>query len=171
MSHLNANADRREHHIYFEAILLPNRSLSPYGFKLLISIIALTMLLLGILFTLMGAWPVIGFCSVELLLLYVMFNLNNRAGKAYERVRLNARSLEIHKYSPTGAFETWEFEPTWLQVNIDNPPEHNSQLTVASRNRRLIIGKFLTPEERLELAQALKDALRVRQTSLPFTPT
>ncbi|MEC9186119.1 MAG: DUF2244 domain-containing protein, partial [Pseudomonadota bacterium] len=100
--------------------------------------------------------------------LYVMFRLNYRAGRAYERVRLNERIFEVRKYSPAGAIDAWELEPTWLHVDMDNPPEHDSQLTVTSRGRRLTIGKFLTPEERLELANALKDALNLRQRSLPF---
>ena len=171
MNNLKTNINRVKHRLFFEAILRPNRSLSPFGFRLLMSLVALTMLLVGTVFTLLGAWPVIGFCGVELMLLYVMFRLNNRAGSVYERLTLNERTLKVQKYSPTGAFDTWEFEPTWLQVNMDNPPKHESQLTVASRNHHLIIGKFLTPEERLELANALKDALRLRQGSLPFTPT
>ena len=171
MNNLKPTTNSMKHRIFFEAILHPNRSLSPFGFKLLMSIIAFIMLIVGIVFTLLGAWPVIGFCGVELLLLYVMFRVNNRAGRSYERVTLNERTLKVQKYSPTGAFDAWEFEPTWLQINMDDPPEHESQLIVANRNHHLIIGKFLTPEERLELAHALKDALRLRERSLPFTTT
>jgi len=165
----NDNVDRAAHRIFFDAILHPHRSLSPFGFKLLMAAAAFMMLSVGLVFALLGAWPVIGFCGAELLLFYIMFRLNYRAGRAYERVRLNERTLEVRKYSPAGAFDSWELEPTWLRVDMDNPPEHDSQLTVTSRGRRLIIGKFLTPEERLELAHALRDALYLRQRSLPFT--
>ncbi|MEC8371495.1 MAG: DUF2244 domain-containing protein [Pseudomonadota bacterium] len=169
MNDTKANVDSAENRIFFDAILHPHRSLNPFGFKLLMATIAFMMLSIGIVFALLGAWPVIGFCGAELLLLYVMFRLNYRAGRAYERVRLNERIFEVRKYSPAGAFDAWELEPTWLLVDMDNPPEHDSQLTVTSRGRRLTIGKFLTPEERLELANALKDALNLRQRSLPFT--
>ena len=47
---------------------------------------------------------------------------------------------------------------------MDDPPEHESQLTLASHGRRLVVGAFLTPEERLELARALGAALaRLKQ--------
>jgi uncharacterized membrane protein len=42
---------------------------------------------------------------------------------------------------------------------MDDPPEHDSQLTLRSHGRGLVIGAFLAPEERLDLANALRDAL------------
>ena len=42
---------------------------------------------------------------------------------------------------------------------MDDPPEHGSQLALASHGRRLTIGSFLSPGERLDLARALRAAL------------
>ena len=153
--------------VFFDAILHPHRSLSPFGFRLLMTVVACSMLGVGIVFMLLGAWPVIGFCGVEFLLLYVMFRLNYRAARGYERVRLSDASFDVQKVDPKGAETHWRFEPTWLQVHMDNPPEHHSQLTVATHGRRLAIGKFLTPDERLEVAEALRDALHVRRSTPP----
>lgn len=161
--------DRRRdtRRVFFDAVLHPHRSLSPFGFRLLMVSAACLMLGVGFLFAFLGAWPVIGFCGAEFLLLYVMFRLNYRAGRGYERVQLSDDSFDVQKFDPHGQKTTWQFEPTWLQVHMDNPPEHHSQLTVASHGRRLAIGKFLTPEERLEVAEALRDALHIRRTSPP----
>ena len=153
--------------IFFDAVLHPYRSLSRSGFRLLMAAAACIMLSIGFLFALMGAWPVIGFCGVEFLLLYVMFRLNYRSARRYERVRLSDASFDVQKIDPSGSEKNWRFEPTWLQVHMKNPPEHHSQLTVASHGRRLTIGKFLTPEERLELANALRNALHLRRTTPP----
>ena len=126
--------------------------------------VAIAMLTIGLLFTFMGAWPVIGFCGVEFVLIYCMFQLNYRAAKSYERIRLSNRSFDVDKINTNGVVSRWQFEPTWLQVNMDNPPEHHSQLTVASHGRRLTIGAFLTPQERLEVAEAIRNALNVQRT-------
>jgi len=158
--------------IFFDAVLHPYRSLSRSGFHLLMAAAACMMLSIGFLFALMGAWPVIGFCGVEFLLLYVMFRLNYRSARRYERVRLSDTSFDVQKVDPLGSEKNWRFEPTWLQVHMKNPPEHHSQLTVASHGRQLTIGKFLTPEERLEIANALRSALHLRRTTPPGgTPT
>ena len=63
------------------------------------------------------------------------------------------------RVSPGGEVGRWEFEPTWLQVSIDNPPRHDSQLRLSSHGRSLVIGAFLTPAERVEVAEALRDAI------------
>ena len=81
---------------------------------------------------LLGAWPVIGFCGAELLLIYVMFRLNYKAARGYERVRLCDSSFDVRQVDPKGGKTDYRFEPAWLQVQIDNPPKHHSQLTVGS---------------------------------------
>lgn len=146
--------------IFFDAILRPHRSLSPFGFRLLMTFAAGGLLAVGSLFWVIGAWPVIGFCGLEFVLLYGGFRLNYRAAQAYERLRLSDEGLEVSRVRPNGAVAgVWCVQPGWLRVDIDNPPEHDSQLTLSSHGRRMIVGSFLTPEERLEVAEALRDAL------------
>ena len=129
--------------VFFDAILHPHRSLSPGGFRLLIIMTAIFMFGIGLVFMFLGAWPVLGFCGVEFLLLYVMLRLNNRAARRFERVRLSDKSFEVRRINPNGGETAFNFEPTWLQVQIDNPPEHHSQLTVGSHGKRLTFGAFL----------------------------
>src|SRR3546814_13652527 len=49
----------------FDAILTPHRSLSPTGFLVLMSLVALVGFGIGIAFLTIGAWPVFGFCGLE----------------------------------------------------------------------------------------------------------
>ena len=49
--------------------------------------------------------------------------------------------------------------PTWLQVDIADPPEPDSALLLRSHGKSLAIGAFLSPEERLDLAKALRAEL------------
>ena len=107
----------------------------------------------------MGAWPVLGFCGLEILLLYIAFHVNYVSGQKSEEVKLTENLLEVRKISPLGHVLHWRFEPTWLQVTIDEPLRHDSKLQLASHGRSLEIGAFLAPEERLQLARALRGAL------------
>jgi uncharacterized membrane protein len=62
--------------------------------------------------------------------------------------------------------ETHSFQPHWVRVDMDDPPEHESQLRLSSHGRTVTIGSFLTPDERLDLARALMAELdRLRQPS------
>jgi len=154
--------------VFFDAVLHPHRSLSPHGFRLLMAASGSGLLAVGILFWLVGAWPVVGFCGLEFVLLYGAFWLNNRAARAYERLRLSDDGLEISRVRPDGAVAgIWRLPPNWLRIDIDNPPEHDSQLTLSTHGRRVVVGSFLTPEERLELAEALNDALNRWRSAPP----
>ncbi len=145
--------------VFFDATLHPNRSLGPTGFRILMFVVGVSVLIVGILFIVAGAWPVFGFSGAEFLLLYIAFRVNYRSGRAYERVRLTERQLEVMRFSPRGEVGRWEFEPTWLQISMDDPPRHDSQLKLSSHGRSLVIGAFLTPTERVEVADALRDAV------------
>jgi uncharacterized membrane protein len=146
--------------VFFDAVLHPHRSLSPFGFRLLMVLSAGSLLAVGLLFWAIGAWPVIGFCGLEFLLLYAAFRVNYRAARACERLRLSDDGLEVQRMRPNGTLaRVWRVQPNWLRIDIDNPPEHDSQLTLTSHGKRIVVGSSLTPEERLDLARALGEAL------------
>ena len=148
----------------FAATLEPHRSLSPRGFVVLMSAIAAVAFGAGLVFALVGAWPVFGFLGLDVLLIYVAFKASYRSGRMHETLRLTENALTVERVGPGRRRQSWRFQPYWLRVEMDDPPEHESQLTLASHGRRLVVGAFLAPKERLELAQALSDALaRLRQ--------
>ena len=145
--------------VYFDAVLHPHRSLGPRGFKLLMAAFGALSFINGIVFVTVGAWPVFGFFGLDVLLLYVAFKASYRSGRLVETVRLTDHALEVREIDPRGRERSWSFQPYWLRVEMDDPPEHDSQLTLRSHGRGLIIGAFLSPEERASLADALRDAL------------
>jgi uncharacterized membrane protein len=152
--------------ILFDAVLHPHRSLSPRGFRVLMGCVAAVSLAIGGWFVLNGAWPVFGFFGLDLLLIYVAFRVSYRRGRMYERVRLTEAELEVQRVDPRGGRRVWTFQPYWLRVTMDDPPEHDSQVTLSSHGRSLTVGSFLSPEERLDFAKALRLALgRLRRLS------
>lgn len=146
--------------LYFDAWLRPHRSLNRRGLAIVLALAAVPSFGLGIVFWSLGAWPVTGFFGLDVALLYFAFRLNNRAAREAERVRLSATELTVDRHAVDGRAEHWSFQPNWIRVVLDDPPEPESLLMLSTHGRSLVIGRFLPPSERLEVADALRDALR-----------
>ncbi len=156
----------------FHATLEPHRSLSARGFVLLMGAVAAVAFCAGLAFALAGAWPVFGFLGLDAVLIYAAFKANYRSARMYETLRLTESTLTVERVGPGRRRQSWRFQPYWLRVELDAPPDRQSRLTLASHGRRLVIGAFLAPEERLEVAQALREALqRLRQPRLASAST
>jgi uncharacterized membrane protein len=145
--------------VLFDAILTPHRSLSPRGFLVLMGTLSLISFAGGLFFFLVGAWPVVGFLGLDVLLVYIAFRINYRRARMYETLHLTREALTVRRVDHRGGETHWRFAPTWLQVLLDDPPARGSRLTLRSHGRSLAIGGFLTPEERRGLADALRAAL------------
>jgi len=65
--------------------LVPHRSLSRRGFHLLLGSLGTLSLTVGTIFWLAGAWPVIGFMGLDVLLLWVALRASYSQAKAYEQ--------------------------------------------------------------------------------------
>ena len=154
--------------VLFDAVLTPHRSLAPQGFVILMTAVCLVSFTGGLFFYLAGAWPVVGFLGLDVLLIYAAFKINYRRGRAYETLRLTPQDFQVEQVSHKGVVARCSFQPAWLQVLIEDPPQHHSQLTLRSHGRSLVIGSFLTPDERLDLANALRGALNRARTATEF---
>lgn len=145
--------------VVFDAVLTPHRSLSRSGFAVVMALVGAIMVGLGAFFVLQGAWPIFGFMGLDVVLLYVAFRLSYRAGRLVERVHVTPRKVTVTRRAPSGKEESWTFNPYWLRVHMDDPPKHQSQIRLTSHGFTLTVGAFLTPEERLDFAKALRNAL------------
>lgn len=153
--------------LHFDAVLHPQRSLSPAGFLALMAVLVAVSFTAGIVFLAMGAWPVFGFFGLDILLLYIAFRLNYRSGRAYQTVQLTDTELIVRDVDPKGRERSWRFEPTWLRVELEEPAGPRSALALCSHGGALIIGAFLTPEEKEDFARALRRALQDWRRDLP----
>lgn len=155
----HTGSSRKSEHVIFDARLTPHRSLTPGGFIILMTAICTVSFVAGLAFYLAGAWPVVGFFGLDVLLIYVAFRINYRHARRYETLVLTHDELTVQRVDPSGRSASWRFQPAWLQILMDDPPRHHSQLTLRSHGRSIAIGSFLSPGERLELAKALRHAL------------
>ena len=137
----------------------PYRSLPPAAFTAIVTAVGIISFSAGLAFYLIGAWPVIGFLGVDVLLVYVALKLSYRQARAYEWLRLTPTELTVEQVSARGQRSVVRFAPYWLRVEFDEPPTHASQLRLTSHGRSLVLGAFLAPADRQVLARRLRTVL------------
>lgn len=157
---------------YFNAVLYPQRSLGKFGIAVILGIFITHALIFGGYFLLQGAWPIPGFFGLELILVIWLFLHHHKAGRNYESICLTENELIVQNHSPWNRHETsgpsWVFEPAWVKVFTDKDQTDTRQLKVVSHGRGVIIGEFLTDDEKMDLADALNRALAKWRADLPF---
>jgi uncharacterized membrane protein len=148
----------------FHALLTPNRSLTAAGFYQVMAVIVAVNLVNGLIYLTVGAWPVAFFCAIDIMIVYAAFRLSYAQGRQHERLILTDSHLWVARVLPTGHESRWRLDPAAVRVEIDVPVEHESQLVLNERGSTLVVGSFLSPKERGEVAAALRAALRSRTT-------
>ena len=153
----------------FEQRLQPHRSLSVQNFKWLMILLCVISTATTIPFFLLGAWPIIGFMGLDVLLIYVAFRASYNSAKAYELVRLDVVSLNIEKVNAQGAKRSLSFNPLWVRLGADEDEDYGMRrLFLRVRSREVELGKFLSPEERAEFAGKFRPALAQAQRGPVF---
>jgi uncharacterized membrane protein len=145
--------------VLYSVVLRPNRSVGGKTIRNILCLVAVFLAIPGLAFFAIGAWPVMPFLGLEVVLLYGAFRLNQRAGNALEAINLTENKLTVRRVDHWGKQNSVSFPPYWLQVNFDEPPTGRSLLELRCSGRSLTIGHFLQPQERLELARALRREL------------
>ena len=144
----------------FSAVLYPNQPLDRRNFVQLMVCTGVVVAFLSAAFFAAGAWPVSGFLGLDLLLLYMAFRWTQREAGRRQVVTLDRRGLHVEALDHRGRRSYTRLEPYWVRVDIDDPPNRRSLVSITSRGERLELGHFLTPEDRLDFARALRQALR-----------
>ncbi|HLH88111.1 MAG TPA: DUF2244 domain-containing protein [Xanthobacteraceae bacterium] len=160
---ISGNAENLESTVeptLFSAIITPHRSLSGMGFLILMSAVGGASFAAGMMFLIMGAWPVFGFFGLDVLLIYWAFRLNYRRARAYEEVMVTPSELRVRKVSHRGQVAEWSLNPLWVRIDRDSHEEFGiERLFLVSRGRRLPIAGFLSPPEKESFAAALGAAI------------
>jgi uncharacterized membrane protein len=144
----------------FSAIITPHRSLGPRGFLIFMLCLGGLSFIAGIIFVLLGAWPVCGFFGLDVLLVYFAFRANYRAARAYEEVTVTASELTVRKVSHRGGVRQWTLNPLWVRLERIVHEEFGiERLFLVSHGRRLAIAGCLSPDEKASFARALSGAL------------
>jgi uncharacterized membrane protein len=149
-----------ENGVILDQVLRPSPPMSPRALSVILLFVLLINLAIALYFVLHGAWPIAPFLGVDVALLAWAFRASLIAARREEHVTLTPSVLRVARRPPKGKGDEIRFNPYWVRVQMDDPPDHWSQLIVWSHGKGLKIGSFLAPDERASFAGTLKDALR-----------
>ncbi len=113
----------------------------------------------GLMFYMIGAWPVMGFMGLDVALIYIAFKLNFRALRIYETVDLTPEALTVTRVQPSGQEQVWSFNPYWVRLKLEQRVGRSTELSLASHGQSVVIASFLTDPEREDFARVLRAAL------------
>ena len=143
----------------FAARLFPSRSFTPAAARRLLAATFIASALFSLPFYLIGAWPIVGFLGLDVLLLWLAFRASFRAARAYEDYRLTYLELAFARVSARGARREWRFNPVWVTLDRGEAGTTAERLALLSRGRRHEIASFLGPDEKAAFAGDLTRAL------------
>lgn len=147
--------------VLFEAVSTPPAGLSERGMRWLCGLAVGVAAVPAVLFTVLGAWPVLGFLGGEVVLLLGLVALHRRWSRAAcETVLLTEARLLVTRADGRGGRERAELEPYWARLVLEERHGAVPVLTAHARGRSVEIGRFLSAEEKRDLAEALDAALR-----------
>ncbi len=156
----------------FSAIITPHRSLSAHGFLVLFAGVVAFAVFFGIIFAQLGAWPVLGFLGLGVVLVWIAFQANYRAARARETIDVSESEILVRRVSARGAASEWRFNPYWARLlvkrDIDNEIE---RVALASHGRELEIAAWLSPTEKADFAAALSRALAQCRSGVAERPS
>jgi uncharacterized membrane protein len=136
--------------------LAPHCSLSVHGALLFFASVCFTTFGVAGVATWLGYWPVLPFAGAEMLLLG--WALKSNMARRFEREHIEITERDVIIEFARGVPRRVVFPRHWAQVKIRLPksPLHRGQLVIESQGRGHEVGKFLTEEERRQLAAELR---------------
>ena len=145
----------------WRAILTPHRSLSPKGFVILMSVIAAFNFIAGLVFYVIGAWPVVGFMGLDVALIWWAFRANFADARRAEHIEVTPHELVLRRLAEDRPAQEQRFARRWVRVELEEDQERElvGPLYLRFGGKRTEIASFLGAQERLSFANALKAAL------------
>lgn len=144
---------------FFEAVIVPHRSLSPGGLRLLVGAICALSVCTTAVFWWLGAWPIACFNGVEITTALLLLRHNARAVRANEVILLSDTALRIIRTDRNGGRTEQAVPPAWLRMELQERPGRVPGLYLMTQGTRIEVAASLGEPEKLSLARALEEAL------------
>lgn len=141
-------------------IAQPNSSLSLEGAVKLMAVMAAVTLVIGLGFTLAGAWMVMPFAGLELLALgYAFYHMYLHASD-YDSIEINENTVVVESRNSTRSVRT-ELQRYWTRVMLREVESGRTGVFIGSHGKELEFGRrFLDNEQRVALTRELKEKLK-----------
>ena len=163
--------DRLSQQTLFTARLTPHRSLNRTGFIVLMAFISAVSFAAGVAFLLMGAWPVLGFFGLDVLVIYWAFKVNFRDARAYEDISVSYSELRLRRVSHRGHAMEWVMNPLWIRIDREDHEEFGlERLYLVARGKRIGLARCLGPAEKDSFYKALSAALQEARRGPTYNP-
>ena len=142
--------------IEFRRIARRNNSLSTTGRLLVFAFLSVVSVGIAAAFAYFGAWLILPFAGLEMLVLYLAFSYLERHSGDYELIEIDGDRLRVERLDG-GAASSEVFSRYWARVVVS--PD-GGRLALRSHGRELEIGRAMSDAQRLDLARALRHRLR-----------
>jgi uncharacterized membrane protein len=125
--------------------------MSPAGLAKVFAALAVLVLAIGAGFAAMGAWLILPFAGLEVLLLGAAFVLYGRHAADYERIELESGRLTV-EIADGGRTARYELDGAWVSME-------QGRVVLRGAKEELEIGRLVGAEARAELAAELEKKL------------
>jgi uncharacterized membrane protein len=139
----------------FSLILKRNCSLSPAGLAGVFGALGIVVLLIGTGFAIVGAWLVLPFAGLEVLLLGAAYVLYARRAADYERIVLDRGRLTV-EVAQAQKTARYELEARRARVVLER-----ERVVLQGAKEQLELGRFLDAHSRAKFAAELQKRLRI----------
>ncbi|KPF70658.1 hypothetical protein IP69_08970 [Bosea sp. AAP35] len=154
------DAPARAERPVFDATITPHRSLDRNAFRIVMTLVCLAAIASSIPFMVLGAWPVAGFMGLDVVALFIAFQVNFRHARAFERIVVTPLEVQLRKVSHQGQEAVWRSNPAWTKLERQDDEDYGLlRLSLVSRGRSVAVAAALSPAEREGFADALGTAL------------
>ena len=102
-------------------------------------------------FAALGAWPILPFAGLEMVVLFLAFRDVDRRAQDYERIAITDDRVRV-EWREIGALRKQELSRYWAQVVASRDGRH---VALRSHGRDLAIGRHRSDAQRLDLARDL----------------
>jgi uncharacterized membrane protein len=144
------------HAAEYERVARRNNSLSSTGRILVFAFLFMVSAGIAGAFALLGAWMILPFAGLEMLVLFLAFCYIDRHAADFERIAIAGDRVRVELFE-AGQAKSHEFNRCWAQV-VASPG--GARLALRSHGREVEIGRHMNDEQRIGLARELGRQLR-----------
>jgi uncharacterized membrane protein len=145
----------REEHGGFSLTLKRNCSISPGGLACVFGALAVAVLAIGVGFAVAGAWLILPFAGLEVMLLAGAFVLQARHASDYERIELDRGRLRV-EVGDGASVARYELDARSARLGMEQ-----GRVTVGDGRRELEVGRHLDVETRAAFVAELRRRLHL----------
>lgn len=142
-----------------DAVITPNRSLTPKGLKAIMIATVAFSLLPVIMFLRMGAHFAPMFMGVDILGLWWALTVATRDDRKAERVQVSGEDIRVLRGRRGHEKRVWSSPTAFTRIEVEGE-EEEVRVRLSLSAKSLVVAASLSPSERRDFAEALREAVR-----------